>query len=221
MPAGGGADLGRSHRNQLMQLSLALPLSLRDFFKPRHFTAQVLHLAGRPVSYESKNERYFLQSWVAAEQEKWIELGLKRVGVDDLKVTFPVIDLCPRAGMQLHQVQTTEIRNPTVCTRRICVRAYSLGINRFKAFIEGDLQFGIDNFLGIDVMIVFEALEDRSSIRAPALHQFVEELEVPSAPGFNQVGEVRREDRLDFADPRRRRTAGRNVLSRLLPTPTA
>src|SRR5258708_22559499 len=97
MLAGGGADLGRSHRNQLMQLSLAFPLSLRDFFEPWHVTARILHLPGRPVSYEFKNERYFLQSWIAAEQEKWIELGLKRVGVDDLKVTFPVVDLRPRA----------------------------------------------------------------------------------------------------------------------------
>src|SRR5258708_20513443 len=112
MPAGGGADLGRSHRNQLMQLSLALPLSLRDFFKPRHFTAQVLHLAGRPVSYEFQNERYFLQGWVAAEQEKWINLGLKRVRVDDLKVTFPLIALSPRAAMHLHQVPTTATHPP-------------------------------------------------------------------------------------------------------------
>src|SRR5260370_8394280 len=93
MPAGGGADLGRSHRNQLMQLSLALPLSLRDFFKPRHFTAQVLHLAGRPVSYEFKNERYFLQSWVAAEQEQWINLGLNLFAVDYLKLPFPFSNL--------------------------------------------------------------------------------------------------------------------------------
>src|SRR6266478_1879539 len=175
---------------QPVELSLARPFPLRQFFEPGQILACVFDAARGSIAHELQNELHAFQRWIEAHQEERIEFRLECVRVDDLVIALPIVDLSLGERMDHLQVK----RSLVFADLLIIVRM----LDRKEVFIERNVKFRGKDLLRIKSVVAPKLLQDVSCLHTSALHQGVEYFEVRGAPRSDEVVDVACQDLVDF-----------------------
>src|SRR6266446_4732385 len=175
---------------QPVELSLARPFPLRQFFEPGQILACVFDAARGSIAHELQNELHTFQRWIEAHQEERIEFRLECIRVDDLVIALPIVDLSLGERMDHHQVERSLIlRYLSVIVRML---------DRKEVSIKRNVKFRGKDLLRIKRVVVPKPLQDFACFGASTSDQGVEYFEVRGAPGSNKMVEVGRQDFVDF-----------------------
>src|SRR5260370_11919131 len=162
-----------------MELSLAFPFPLRQFFEPGQVLPGVFDTARNSVPDKFKNELHSFQGWIEAHQEERIELRLECLRVDDLVVALPILDLGLRERMQHYQVKRPLVLGHFPVTRQM--------LDRKEVFIERNVEFSGKNLLRVKLAIFPKLLQDFACVCANNSDHGVEPSDVGRARGSNSV----------------------------------
>src|SRR6266852_5686203 len=176
-----------------MELSLAFPFPLRQFFEPGQVLPGVFDTARNSVADKFKNEFHAFQGWIEAHQEERIELRLECVRVDDLVIALPIVDLSLGERMDHHQVECSLVFADLL----VIVRT----LNWTEVFIKRNVEFRGKDRLRVKRVVVPKCLQDFACFGASISDQGVEYFEVCGAPGSNKVVDVACQDFVDFYPP--------------------
>src|SRR5229473_4812908 len=149
-----------------MELSLAFPFPLRQFFEPGQVLPSVFDTARNSVPDKFKNELHSFQGWIEAHQQERIELRLECIRVYDMVIALPIIDFSLRERMQHHQVQRSLVLGYFPVMARM--------LDRKEVFIERNVEFCSKDLLWIKCVIVAKLLQDFPCFRTGSSHQGVQ-----------------------------------------------